>query len=137
MSRLAVLLLAFSCSLAFGQYGSIRDQQTQSGKPIPNHNVPKPPKAGGAQSSDQPAATFKVNVKLVNVFTTVVDQQGVPVANLTQNDFNVLEDGNPEKIALFQKESELPLSIVIAIDASGRRTPREGSRTTSFGRRMH
>jgi Ca-activated chloride channel homolog len=119
MSRLAAVLLAFSCSFAFGQYGSIRDQQAQSGKPIPNHNVPKPPMSGGTSSADQTSATIKVNVKLVNVYTTVVDQHGAPVGNLTQNDFKVLEDDNPEKIAVFQKESELPLSIVIAIDASG------------------
>ena len=122
MPRLAAFLLAFSCCFAFGQYGSVRDQSSPQGKPIPNRNVPKPPNAGqntSSDSSDQSSTTFKVNVKLVNIYTTVVDQHGAPVANLTQNDFRVTEDGNPEKIAVFQKESELPLSIVIAIDASG------------------
>ncbi len=113
MSRLAVCLLAL-CTVAFPQYGNTRDQSTQSsGKPLPNHNVPKPPSAGGSDP------TFRVNVKLVNVYTTVVDEHGAPIGNLVKDDFNLTEDGNPEKISVFQKESELPLSIVIAIDASG------------------
>lgn len=65
-----------------------------------------------------PAATFKVDVKLVNVFATVVDENGRPVADLGKNDFRIFEDGNPEKIAVFDQESELPLSIVLALDAS-------------------
>lgn len=114
MSRLAIFLLLISTAIAPAQYGSTRDQQAQSsGKPLANHSVPKPP---GAGNSDP---TFKVNVKLVNVYTTVVDEHGAPIGNLVKDDFNVTEDGNPEKISVFQKESELPLSIVIAIDASG------------------
>lgn len=62
--------------------------------------------------------TFKVNVKLVNVFVTVTDQQGAPIGNLTKQDFKISEDGVPQKISVFNKESELPLSIVIAVDTS-------------------
>ncbi|HEY3929162.1 MAG TPA: VWA domain-containing protein [Candidatus Koribacter sp.] len=124
MSRILACFLALFTTFATAQYGSVRDQSSQSstgqttaGKPIPNHNVPKPPNATAGSASQNP--TFKVSVKLVNVYTTVVDQHGAPIGNLKKEDFSVSEDGNPEKIALFQKESELPLSIVIAIDASG------------------
>jgi Ca-activated chloride channel family protein len=61
---------------------------------------------------------IKVNVKLVNVFSTVTDQAGAPIAKLEKKDFQVLEDGVPQSIAFFGKENELPLSIVLAIDAS-------------------
>jgi Ca-activated chloride channel family protein len=60
-----------------------------------------------------------VNVRLVNVFTTVTDSQGAPVANLGRDDFRVLEDGVPQSISVFGRESELPLSIALAIDTSG------------------
>ncbi len=120
MLRLAALALAFATMAALAQDTTSSQTQTPSGRPIPNHNVPKPPSAGGtSSSSDQAQPTFKVSVKLVDVYTTVVDEHGAPVANLTKDDFRVLEDDTPEKIAVFQKESELPLSIVIAIDASG------------------
>ena len=71
-----------------------------------------------AQQPDQNSPTFKVNVRLVNVFVTVTDAAGAPVGNLTRDDFKVFEDSNPESIAVFDRESELPLSIVVAVDTS-------------------
>jgi Ca-activated chloride channel homolog len=69
-----------------------------------------------AQEGSEP--TFKVDVKLVNVFVTVTNQQGAPIGNLTKSDFKLSEDGLPQKIAVFSKESELPLSIILAVDTS-------------------
>jgi Ca-activated chloride channel family protein len=37
---------------------------------------------------------------------------------LTRDDFTISEDGVPQKIAVFNKESQLPLSIVLAVDTS-------------------
>ena len=71
-----------------------------------------------APDDDQSASTFKVNVKLVNVFATVVDQTGAPIGGLTKQDFTVFEDGKPQKIAVFTRESGLPLSIVLQVDTS-------------------
>jgi Ca-activated chloride channel family protein len=71
-----------------------------------------------SQPANQPAATFAVDVKLVSVFVTVLDAAGAPVSNLTQDDFQLSEDGHAEKIAVFGRESQLPLSIVLAIDTS-------------------
>ena len=62
--------------------------------------------------------TLHVDVKLVNVFATVTDRNGAPVTDLKKEDFTVKEDGVPQKIAVFDQESELPLSIVLAVDAS-------------------
>ena len=70
------------------------------------------------QDDDQSASTFRVNVKLVNVFATVVDENGAPVGGLTKQDFTVYEDGKPQKIAVFSRESGLPLSIVLEVDTS-------------------
>ena len=66
----------------------------------------------------QDVPTFKVDVKLVNVFASVTDEQGAPIGNLTKEDFSLAEDGVPQKISVFSKESALPLSIVLAIDTS-------------------
>jgi Ca-activated chloride channel family protein len=68
-----------------------------------------------AQESDD---TFKVDVKLVNVFVTVTDERGAPIAGLKKDNFQLSEDGKEQKIAVFDKESALPLSIVLAIDTS-------------------
>jgi len=79
----------------------------------PRPAVPKPP--APAQGGTE---TIKVDVKLVNVFVTVTDPHGSPVASLTKDNFQVLEDGKEQKISLFDKQSELPLSIVLALDTS-------------------
>jgi Ca-activated chloride channel homolog len=86
--------------------------------------VPKPPwasgasaKAANAPASDQ-TSSIKVDVKLVNVFVTVTDPHGAPVAGLKKQDFTLLEDGAPQTISIFDKESALPLSIILAIDTS-------------------
>lgn len=68
-----------------------------------------------SQDSD---TTFKVDVKLVNVFVTVTDQHGAPIAGLKKENFELAEDDRAQKIALFDKESALPLNIVMAIDTS-------------------
>ena len=76
------------------------------------------PSSDGTVDQGDGSTTFKVDVKLVNVFVSVQDQNGAPVASLKKDDFQLFEDDHQEKIALFSRESELPLSIVLGIDAS-------------------
>jgi Ca-activated chloride channel family protein len=72
----------------------------------------------GVVCAQEPSTTLKVDVKLVNVFVTVTDEHGRPVGSLKKDNFSLKEDGRDQKIAVFQKESALPLSIVLAIDTS-------------------
>lgn len=64
-------------------------------------------------------ATFHVDVKLVNIFVNVTDKNGAIVGALTKDDFAVFEDGRPQQIALFERQSEVPLNLTLAIDTSG------------------
>jgi Ca-activated chloride channel family protein len=70
------------------------------------------------QEQPGPEATFKVDVRLVNVFVTVTDEHGAPVGNLNKDQFRLFEDGVPQQISVFSRESQLPLSIVLEIDVS-------------------
>jgi Ca-activated chloride channel family protein len=63
--------------------------------------------------------TFHVDVKLVNIFVNVTDKNGAIVGGLTREDFAVSEDGRPQEIAVFERQSELPLNLTLAIDTSG------------------
>lgn len=65
-----------------------------------------------------PPETIRVESRLVNVALNVVDEHGAPVPGLTADDFTVTEDGKPQRIAIFEKESATPLSIILALDAS-------------------
>jgi len=64
-------------------------------------------------------ATFKMDVKLVNVFVNVTDRNGAIVGGLNRDDFAVFEDGRPQQIALFERQSDMPLDLTLAIDTSG------------------
>ncbi|HMD17416.1 MAG TPA: VWA domain-containing protein [Terriglobales bacterium] len=74
--------------------------------------------ASGRLLAEEPETTIKVDVKLVNVFVTVTDAHGSPVANLQKENFLLKEDGKEQKIAIFDKESALPLSIALSVDTS-------------------
>ena len=63
--------------------------------------------------------TFRMDVKLVSMFVNVTDQNGSIVGELTRNDFAISEDGRPQQIAVFERQSELPLNLTLAIDTSG------------------
>lgn len=67
---------------------------------------------------DPSIPTITVESRLVPVALNVVDDRGAPVGGLTADQFEVLEDGKPQKISIFERESATPLSIVLSIDAS-------------------
>lgn len=77
------------------------------------------PAALRAQDEQAPTTTLRVDVKLVNVFVNVTDKNGALVGNLTRENFALTEDGRPQTIAVFERQSELPLNIALAIDTSG------------------
>jgi Ca-activated chloride channel family protein len=63
--------------------------------------------------------TLHVDVKLVSVFANVADRNGAVVGGLSREDFALYEDGRPQQIAVFEKQSEMPLNLILAIDTSG------------------
>ena len=62
---------------------------------------------------------LRIDVKLVNVFVNVTDSKGAIVGGLTKEDFALSEDGRLQAIAVFERQSELPLNLTLAIDTSG------------------
>ena len=63
--------------------------------------------------------TLRMDVKLINVLVNVTDRNGALIGGLTREDFALAEDGRPQQIALFERQSELPLKLTLAIDTSG------------------
>jgi VWFA-related protein len=51
--------------------------------------------------SGLPPLVERVNVSVINVDATVFDRSGKPVTSLTKDDFEILEDGKPQKITNF------------------------------------
>ncbi len=73
--------------------------------------------AGSVRSQQQPS--INVEVKVVNVLATVRDKHGQIVSNLGKDDFALEEDGRPQTIAYFTRETDLPLSLGLLVDTSG------------------
>src|SRR5215471_278619 len=63
--------------------------------------------------------SLRVDVRLVNVFATVMDTSGHYVPGLTKDDFILEEDGVPQEIAHFAQDENLPVSVGIIFDTSG------------------
>ena len=67
----------------------------------------------------QNQTTFSTDVKVVNVFATVRDKKGQIINNLNQEDFSLTEDGRPQTIRYFSRETDLPLTLGLLVDTSG------------------
>jgi VWFA-related protein len=78
---------------------------------------PQPEKPAQTQTPT-PKGTIKVNVSLVNVLVSVVDEEKRPAPNLPKDAFQILEEGVPQKIEFFEAETKWPLDIALMIDAS-------------------
>ena len=91
-----------------------------------NPEAPLPPAT--AQPADLSVAvseqgvTFKTDVNLVMVETTVRDARGAIYIKLKREDFQILEDGVEQEIRHFSRD-ELPLSVALVIDRSGSVAP--------------
>jgi VWFA-related protein len=66
----------------------------------------------------QEDATFSTDVRVVNVLATVRDHQGHIIRDLAQADFSVSENGRPQAIRYFSRESDLPLTLGLMVDTS-------------------
>lgn len=71
-----------------------------------------------AQEDESQVPTFRSDVRLVLHSIAVLDSQGRPVADLSQRDFVVYEDGEPVSIELFLAPDTTPLDIALVLDSS-------------------
>jgi Ca-activated chloride channel homolog len=69
---------------------------------------------------------FRSTTNLQSIAVQVVDKKGNFVPGLTVNDFTLLEDGHPQKIAFFGTHQQ-PVSLAILLDSS---------RSMDFGRKF-
>jgi Ca-activated chloride channel family protein len=73
--------------------------------------------AGAAGPLPTAANQFTSSVNLVEVYASVVDPAGQPIRGLSQRDFEILEDGQPQAIAAFTA-GDFPLTAALALDNS-------------------
>ena len=64
-----------------------------------------------------------VNVNLVVLSATVRDQKGWPASDLSQQDFEIYEDGVQQSIRLFRHD-DIPVTVGLIVDHSGSMRPK-------------
>jgi VWFA-related protein len=69
-------------------------------------------------AQDGPKPTFTAGVKVVNVFATVRDKKSKIVTDLKQQDFLLEEEGKPQTIRYFTRETDLALTLGLLVDTS-------------------
>jgi VWFA-related protein len=63
-------------------------------------------------------STFSTDVKVVSVLATVHDKKGQISSKLTKEDFAIEEEGRPQAIKYFSRETNLPLTLGLLVDTS-------------------
>ena len=85
--------------------------------------------------TDQDDEVIRVETDLTNLFFTATDKQKAFITTLREEDLRVVEDGVPQKILTFQRETDRPLSIAFLIDVSAseeRTLPQEKAAARAF-----
>ena len=83
--------------------------------------IVQPTPAPLADDPQDPAAQrgrIRVNVNLVNVLVSVLDDKNRPAPDLPMEVFQLFEEGVQQKIDRFESETSQPLDIALMIDAS-------------------
>ncbi len=110
-----IFLLAISASLARAQ-----DITLPPPPPVPA-GTPQKPQEPAARPTVPPLVT---TTGLVHLVVTVTDRHHGFVTDLDKSDFKVLENGVPQDIKFFGRETDLPLRIGLLLDTSNSIRPR-------------
>src|ERR1700687_4439567 len=78
----------------------------------------QPAEADDSQNSSSQRGRIRVNVNLVNVLVSVLDEHNRPAPDLPRESFQLFEEGVEQKIEIFESETQLPLDLALMIDSS-------------------
>ena len=67
----------------------------------------------------QETPVIRVNVNLVRILATVRNRAGQLVGALRKEDFEILDNGVRQEVAVFERQTDQPLSVALLIDVSG------------------
>ncbi|MDQ3906945.1 MAG: VWA domain-containing protein, partial [Acidobacteriota bacterium] len=92
-----------------------------SPSPVEQPPQPSPSPAPSASPKGQPINdddVLSVNTDLVNVLFNAVDKDRRFVTTLVRDDVRVYENDVPQEVSLFERETQLPLSLAVLVDVS-------------------
>ena len=72
----------------------------------------------GATCARAQDPVIRVDVRLVRMLVTVKDAAGKLIGSLKKSDFTVQDNGVDQEIAVFERQTEQPLSVALLVDSS-------------------
>src|SRR5438067_6631920 len=99
-AALVCLILVTLLSLSFAQNGSDSTDSSASANSKPSR------------------PTFSTTVKVVNLLATVRNKHGQIINSLSKDGLSLEEDGRPQTIKYFTRETDLPLKLGLLVDTS-------------------
>jgi Ca-activated chloride channel family protein len=103
----------------------VTGDQPKEPAPTPNNQAP----AGGDDD------IVRVDTELATVLLTAIDRDRRFITTLRREDVRVVEDNVPQELSVFERETELPLTLAILVDTSRsqeRTLPDEKSAARAF-----
>lgn len=117
--------LAFLGIRATSQDNPDRPPWAKKTKPTRSRTAEKSTSSDDSEKSDDKSgdgaaqrSRIRVNVNLVNVLVSVLDDQNRPAPDLPKEAFQIFEEGVQQKIDVFESETKQPLDIILMIDSS-------------------
>jgi len=77
--------------------------------------------AAAAVAAQQQAPSFRSKTQTVSLFATVVDAQNRLVPDLSETDFEVLDNDRPQALTVFRNDVQ-PIAVVVMLDTSASMT---------------
>ena len=120
LKRVSIAILAVLVVLASSAVAQ-RPKPAPQRPRLQNDQRPKPEakqqgKDDDTESSDE---AVRLGTELVNLMFSAVDNNNRIISDIRQEEITVLEDGRPQQIFTFKRETTLPINIAILMDLSG------------------
>ena len=125
-----VFILSFLLTSILLLYSSPQRSRAQEQQPPPQPPLqrmrrtkgqqPKPPAPTQSTQNQTSSAddVVRVDTDLANILLTAIDKDKRFITTLRKEDVRVTEDNMPQKISIFESETDLPLTLAILIDTS-------------------
>lgn len=129
---LALSFLAAGVGAGVGVRAQAAGAQAQQQQGDPSQKPRKPQRPDETIDEDE---VERVETDLTNILFTATDRNKRFVTSIRQEDIRVLEDGQPQQVFAFHRETDLPLSLAILVDVSAseeRTLPEEKSAAQQF-----
>lgn len=116
LRKIIIAIIALGVFLA-----SVTAAQNPASTRKPSQQAPTPKQRPNPDTDEIPSSeeAVRLGTDLVNLLFSAVDRNNRSISDIRQDEVTVFEDGRPQQIFTFKRETTLPINIAILMDLSG------------------